>query len=92
MNVRALIEQLRTMNPDLPVVVDGYEAGCEDLNEDQIGEVGLIFNYQEPGWEGPHICIWQMFDDGPKCDPPGSHRGRAALLSRSPIADSEAEQ
>lgn len=59
MTVRELIEKLQTFHPDLDVVVDGYEEGCDDPI---VTTIQLIFDSNWDGvekprsWAGKHDC------------------------------------
>ena len=72
MTVDELIKHLGDLPRDLPVMVDGYEDGLEDLEPQQIREVTVRLNYhdtKEHWYYGPHE--WTQEGDT-----------RAILLSR----------
>lgn len=54
MNVRELIEELKKLNPNLMVVVDGYEGGVSELKT--VGEttIRLNANDETDWWYGRH--------------------------------------
>ena len=52
MTVQELIEQLQNFPKDMPVVVDGYESGCNDVSE--LEEVGVDLNCNKEWYYGAH--------------------------------------
>lgn len=50
--VKELIAKLQTLDPEMLVVVDGYEGGVETLNEVRVTTVAL--NYNTESYYGPH--------------------------------------
>jgi len=52
MKVSELIEKLQALDPDLRIVVDGYEGGVEDANYVTVEEIAL--NVNEERCYGPH--------------------------------------
>jgi hypothetical protein len=53
MKVKELIEQLKTLNPDLYVFTKGYEGGYEDIEGvNDIKDITLDYNTEV--WYGPH--------------------------------------
>jgi len=55
MKVSELIEKLQALDPDLRVVVDGYEGGVTDASHITVLEIALNFN--EEWYYGPHEII-----------------------------------
>ena len=62
MKVKELIEQLSKQDPEMRVVVSGYECGYDELKE--LTKVGIAKNTkkEEKWWEGE-------FHEAPKIDP-----------------------
>ena len=64
MTVQELITQLQNFPKDMPVVVDGYEGGCDDLNTLDEVKVDLNVNNEwfygshEPNKKGPSTVVW----------------------------------
>ena len=55
MTVSELIERLTTFNPDLRVMVDGYEDGYEDLVTESFQlEASIHLNRFDEWYYGPH--------------------------------------
>ena len=52
MTVQELIEQLQNFPKDMPVVVAGYESGCNDVSE--LEEVGVELNCNKEWYYGAH--------------------------------------
>ena len=52
MRVKELIKGLSEMDPNLRVVVRGYEDGVTDV--DWISEIRIQLNKNKEWWEGPH--------------------------------------
>lgn len=52
MKVRELIEKLQQFDPEMMVVLDGYEGGVDELKYVQSANVALNFN--EEGYYGKH--------------------------------------
>ncbi len=54
MTVREMIELLGKYPGDMRVVVNGYEAGYDDLSPGQISVVRIALNTGSHDWEGLH--------------------------------------
>lgn len=54
LTVRMLIRLLSEHPPDLRVVVDGYEAGYDDLSAGQLQRVRIALGVGEEWWVGDH--------------------------------------
>lgn len=54
MNVQELIHHLRSFPDDMPVVVNGYEQGYDDLSAEQISIMPIALNTGLHEWEGKH--------------------------------------
>lgn len=52
MKVRELIEELKRHDPEKPVVVDGYEGGCDDVS--LVEEIRLNLNVNTEVYFGKH--------------------------------------
>ncbi len=52
MTVAKLIELLKKHDPDMPVIVNGYEGGFDDIA--RIEEVTISLNYHERDYLGTH--------------------------------------
>ena len=66
MNVQELIEHLKQCDPELPVMVKGYEGGYKDLTPSKIQEKLIIRDYHGQGsYSGPHeeLFEWEDPDD-----------------------------
>jgi len=55
MKVSELIEKLQALDPDLRVVVDGYEGGVKEASYVEVEEIAL--NVNEERYYGPHEII-----------------------------------
>ena len=77
MTVEQLIEALRTYPPDLRVVVDGYEGGCDDLEHESLLLRDLRLNVNERWYYGRHEEAYEgdHYEDSPTAP---------ALLFRGP--------
>lgn len=73
MKVSTLIEELKKHDPNARVVVDGYEAGFEDLTVKQIKPVRLALSVYQQSYYGPHEEL-KSFERGGR---------KAVLLTRS---------
>ena len=54
MTVSELIQLLNGYQPDLRVVVNGYEEGYDDLSPDQVSVVRIALDTGKHRWEGQH--------------------------------------
>ena len=52
MKVSELIEHLRTLPPDLPILVEGYESGWDDV--DHLREAGIARPHKVHRWDGEY--------------------------------------
>lgn len=55
MRVKDLIAELQQFNPDLMVVVSGYEGGVEEAQA--TSEYTIALNCNEDGYYGPHEMV-----------------------------------
>lgn len=62
MTVKELIEKLSALNPDLPVMIRGYEGGVNDVNNLDTVKVKLNFYSTEEWYFGRHYLV---FADSP---------------------------
>lgn len=61
MNVRELIEALSQFDPEMRVMVDGYDEGYHDVKPNNLHIVSVKLNrWPETTWNGPHdeARIW----------------------------------
>jgi len=61
MKVSELIEKLQALDPDLRVVVDGYEGGVKDAGYVTVEEIAL--NVNESGYYGEHEITYDDEED-----------------------------
>lgn len=61
MNVKELIKQLSEQDPEMRVVVTGYECGYDELEELSIVGIAKNLNKKDKWWEGE-------FHETPKID------------------------
>ena len=54
MTVRDMIKLLGHYPEDMPVVVNGYEQGYDDLSPSQIEVIPVVLNTGSHQWEGKH--------------------------------------
>lgn len=47
MTNKELIEHLSTLDPNMQIMVRGYEGGCQDLKIDQIKQVVVLLGYHQ---------------------------------------------
>lgn len=89
MTVAELVEKLRALPQDLPVLVDGYEGGLQDPEAPRLTRVHLGAN--EPvSYDGPHEECERDNPDkkNPDCwycderKPPVSERREAVVIER----------
>ena len=55
MTVQDLIRILRTYPADMPVVVNGYEDGFDDVSPEGIAVVKVQLNRGTKDWQGRHL-------------------------------------
>ncbi len=63
MTVDELIRLLAKHEPDLRVVVNGYEDGYDDLSPGQLAVVRMALNTGKNRWEGQHGDPNRLTDD-----------------------------
>lgn len=79
MTVAEMIALLGTLPPDLPVIVDGYEGGYNDVTADRVGVVLHLRDAQKGVWfEGNHSVV-------PLDRPIPEGAAEAVLISRCDI-------
>ena len=61
MKVKELIEELKKLDPELMVVVDGYEGGVSELNT--CGETTVKLDVNSEWWYGKHEECDPSYDD-----------------------------
>lgn len=54
MTVGQLIALLQKHDPELRVVVDGYEGGLNDVDPKAIRAMNIFLNYREDSYQGSH--------------------------------------
>ena len=54
LTVKGLIDELAKFPPDVPVVVDGYEEGFEQLDTDRLSTVSMRHKPDHADWEGEY--------------------------------------
>jgi len=54
MKIKELIEKLQELDPELPVLVQGYEGGCDDLGMGYIEVIGVMPNANKQWCCGHH--------------------------------------
>ena len=62
MTVQDLIKKLQTLDPNLPIVLSGYEGGCYYLRNVNEVIVALDVNSQDDWWYGPHEVVQEGCD------------------------------
>ena len=58
MTVEELVQALQNYPADMPVVVDGYEEGYDDLEQDLISVKEIRLDVGNQWWEGRHRDSW----------------------------------
>ena len=64
MTVEELVQALQNYPGDMPVVVDGYEEGYDDLEQDLISVKEIRLNAGNEWWEGRHRDSWDDRTEG----------------------------
>ena len=64
MTVAELIRILQTHPQDMRVVVDGYEEGYDDLEQDLISVTEIRLDVGNKCWEGRHRDSWDVRAEG----------------------------
>lgn len=65
MTVRELIKVLENYDPDMGVVVRGYEGGYSDI-EDPFDVVKVVLNYHTDWYYGPHENVTNLYLESQK--------------------------
>lgn len=73
MRVKDLIIELQKLNPELMVVVDGYEGGVSELKI--VGEITVELNKNNEWWWGEHD----------ECDPNNDEAVTVCYLPRNEV-------
>lgn len=60
MRVIDLIEKLKELDPELPVFVDGYEDGCNDVSS--IQEIEVIRDVNDQWYYGAHEKVKHLHE------------------------------
>jgi hypothetical protein len=55
-----LIEKLQTLDPELPVFVDGYEGGCNDISH--VTEIEVVRNVNSEWYYGAHEKVRDLHE------------------------------
>ena len=63
MTVKELIEKLQSLEPELPIFVNGYEGGCDDLTDIKEIEVVRDVNSAKKWYYGSHEKISDLHED-----------------------------
>jgi hypothetical protein len=63
MTVKDLIEKLQSLDQELPVFVNGYEGGCDDLTDLKEIEVVRDVNSEKKWYYGSHEKIKDLHED-----------------------------
>lgn len=69
MTVRELIEQLSKFEPDMKVVVDGYEEGYDDpvvCTAEILIDSNITDGRKDKHWSGRHSYVWREGERGTK--------------------------
>jgi hypothetical protein len=61
MTVKELIEKLQSLDPELPIFVNGYEGGCDDLTD--IKEIEVVKDVNKEWYYGAHEKIDDLHED-----------------------------
>ena len=64
MTVEELVQALQNYPADMPVLVDGYEEGYDDLDQDLISVKEIRLNAGSEWWEGRHRDSWDVRTEG----------------------------
>ena len=64
MTVEELVQVLQDYPADMPVVVDGYEEGYDDLEQDLISVKEIRLDVDNEWWEGRHRDSWDDRTEG----------------------------
>ena len=69
MTVNELIEKLKTFNPNLPVIINGYERGYNDL--ENVNQIEIILNVNHEWYYGKHedVNSYSVEEKGIKDEP-----------------------
>jgi hypothetical protein len=60
MTVKDLIKKLEQFHPDMPVVIDGYEGGVNEV--DYVIETDIILEYNDEWYYGKHELVTEFFE------------------------------
>jgi hypothetical protein len=61
MTVQELIEKLQSLDQELPVFIDGYEGGCNDLTD--LVNIEVVRDVNTEWYYGSHEKIKDLHDD-----------------------------
>jgi len=61
MTVKELIEKLQSLDQELPVFIDGYEGGCNDLTD--LINIEVVRDVNTEWYYGSHEKIKDLHDD-----------------------------
>ena len=76
MNIKELIEKLQAFDPELRVVVDGYEGGVKDAG--YVVEETIALNVHEEWYYGEHETLYA--DEKPNKKYAGHERAQAVHI------------
>jgi hypothetical protein len=61
MTVKELIEKLQSLDQELPVFINGYEGGCNDLTD--LEEIEVVKNVNTAWYYGSHEKINDLHEE-----------------------------
>lgn len=88
MKIKELIERLSKYNPELEVMIDGYEGGVQEPASMYEQEIIRDY-YKHDSYSGPHISITYLrsyLDEEEICQ---KQKSRAVIISRYPVEEDE---
>jgi len=80
MTIKELIKDLSMFDPDLPVLVSGYEGGFKELLPKCIIQEKMIRDYYDAWYYGPHVVLDNYCED--EMNEKGLGTFDAVILSR----------
>ena len=67
MKVRELIALLQAHDPEMNVMVDGYEGGVSDIGSSSVNPVKVMINYNQGSW---YYGLHELVEDYKEWDGP----------------------
>ena len=61
MTVKELIEKLKSLDQELPVFINGYEGGCNDLSD--VEDIEVVRDVNTEWYYGSHEKIKDLHED-----------------------------